>query len=108
MSTSTATNVGRITQVIGSTFDAEFPDGHLPPIYNAVANRLSTEKGVNIDLTGEIQQHSAETAFAAWLLVAPTVCVADLSVLDTGKPVSVPVGQEHSRSRVQRARQASR
>ena len=35
MATDTA-NIGRITQVIGSTFDAEFPEHHLPAIYNAV------------------------------------------------------------------------
>ncbi|HPZ83416.1 MAG TPA: hypothetical protein PL064_08270, partial [Thermogutta sp.] len=29
-------NYGRITQVIGSTFDAEFPEHRLPAIYNAV------------------------------------------------------------------------
>ena len=32
----TQTHAGRVTQVIGSTFDAEFPEDHLPPIYNAV------------------------------------------------------------------------
>ena len=58
MATATATgkNVGRITQVIGSTFDAQFEEDHLPAIYNAV--RIQSEhKGVKIDLTGEVQQH---------------------------------------------------
>ena len=56
MSTATETRVGKIIQVIGSTFDAEFPEGHLPPIYNAVV--INTEqKGVKLNLTGEIQQH---------------------------------------------------
>ena len=32
----TSTQAGRVTQIIGSTFDAEFPEDHLPPIYNAV------------------------------------------------------------------------
>ena len=31
-----ANNVGHITQIIGSTFDAEFPENRLPAIYNAV------------------------------------------------------------------------
>jgi F-type H+-transporting ATPase subunit beta len=34
--TSTATNVGYITQVIGPVIDAEFPSGKLPEIYNAL------------------------------------------------------------------------
>ncbi len=52
----TAKKNGRITQVIGSTFDAEFAEDSLPPIYNAV-RVTSKAKGVDIDLTGEIQQH---------------------------------------------------
>jgi len=32
----TASDLGRITQIIGSTFDVEFAENHLPDIYNAV------------------------------------------------------------------------
>src|SRR5207253_10255328 len=47
---------GKIVQVIGSTFDAEFEEGHLPEIYHAL--RIDSEyKGVPIHLTGEVQQH---------------------------------------------------
>ena len=54
MATTTAN--GRIAQVIGSTFDADFDEAHLPDIYNAL--KVETEeKGVKIDLTGEVQQH---------------------------------------------------
>ena len=56
MSTATSQNVGKITQVIGSTFDAEFAEDSIPPIYNAVKIQ-SQNKGIEIDLTGEIQQH---------------------------------------------------
>ena len=49
-------HAGRIVQVIGSTFDAEFEEGHLPEIYNAL--RVDTDvQGVHIRLTGEVQQH---------------------------------------------------
>ncbi len=64
MSTTTK-NIGRITQVIGSTFDAEFSEDGLPPIYNAV-RVTSNAKGVEIDLTGEIQQHLVVAASAVW------------------------------------------
>jgi len=50
-----ATATGKIIQVIGSTFDAEFDHGHLPDIYNALRIE-SEEKGVKISLTGEVQQ----------------------------------------------------
>ena len=52
----TATVNGRISQVIGSTFDAEFDEGHMPNIYNAL--KIEGEvNGVKINLAGEVQQH---------------------------------------------------
>ena len=41
----TATATGQIAQVIGSTFDAEFDEGHLPEIYNALTDRDRGEGG---------------------------------------------------------------
>ena len=41
------THEGRIVQVIGSTFDAEFQEGHLPEIYNAVQNRPPVQRHAN-------------------------------------------------------------
>jgi len=72
MSTAVANgNIGKITQVIGSTFDAEFEEDHLPAIYNAVKINSDT-KGVKINLTGEVQQHLAAVVSAAWRWAAPT------------------------------------
>ena len=51
-----ATNIGRVTQVIGSTFDAEFGEGYLPDIYNALKVD-ATVKGTHVKVTGEVQQH---------------------------------------------------
>ena len=56
MATVAGQNVGKISQVIGSTFDVEFPDDQLPAIYNAVKVK-SDQKGVQLDVTGEVQQH---------------------------------------------------
>ena len=47
---------GKITQVIGSTFDAEFPEDSLPAIYNAVKIDAQNN-GASIRLTGEIASH---------------------------------------------------
>jgi F-type H+/Na+-transporting ATPase subunit beta len=92
MSSATTSNVGRITQVIGSTFDAEFPEGKLPPIYNAVQIQ-STEKGVNINLTGEIQQHLGGSRVRCVALGSTDGLRRGLECVDTGRPVSVPVGK---------------
>ncbi|HBE71548.1 MAG TPA: F0F1 ATP synthase subunit beta, partial [Planctomycetaceae bacterium] len=92
MSTATEHNVGRISQVIGSTFDVEFDEKSLPPIYNAV--RIQTEqKGVKIDLTGEIQQHLGGGRVRCVALGSTEGLQRGLDCVDTGKPLSVPVGK---------------
>src|SRR6478736_3404141 len=89
----TATATGRIAQVIGSTFDAEFDEGHLPEIYNALTINAH-EKGVTIDLTGEVQQHLGGNRVRCVALGSTDGLVRGMTVVDTGGPVSVPVGKE--------------
>jgi F-type H+-transporting ATPase subunit beta len=85
--------IGRIVQVIGSTFDVEFPEGHLPEIYNAV--RVDSEfKGVRIHLTGEVQQHLGGNRVRTVALGSTDGLVRGMEVVDTGAPVKVPVGKE--------------
>src|SRR5947199_3194789 len=53
--------VGRVVQVIGPVLDVEFPEGHLPPIYNAVVVKEEASKaGVAIDVIAEVAQHLGE------------------------------------------------
>ena len=92
MATVTAHNVGKITQVIGSTFDAKFPEDQLPNIYNAV-KVSSDQKGVKIDLTGEIQQHLGGGRVRCVALGSTDGMIRGLDCVDTGAPVSVPVGE---------------
>lgn len=91
MSTATEKNIGRVTQVIGSTFDIEFPEGHMPAIYNAVEIK-SSHKGVEIDLVGEVQQHLGGGRVRAIALGSTDGMMRGMDVIDSGKPVSVPVG----------------
>ena len=89
MASDTATqNVGRITQVIGSTFDAQFDEDKLPAIYNAVEIDLG-ENGV---LTGEVQQHLGGGRIRCVALGSTDGMVRGQDCSDTGTPVSVPVG----------------
>src|SRR5713101_7500959 len=94
MITATVTHhVGQIVQVIGSTFDAEFEEGHLPEIYNAV--KIDSEyKGVSIHLTGEVQQHLGGNRVRCVALGSTDGLVRSMKVVDTGAPVKVPVGKE--------------
>ncbi|MBM3965307.1 MAG: F0F1 ATP synthase subunit beta, partial [Planctomycetes bacterium] len=92
MSVSTGKGVGKISQVIGSTFDAEFPQDSLPAIYNAV-HVVSDKKGVKINLTGEVQQHLGGGRVRCVALGSTDGLMRGLDCVDTGKPVSVPVGE---------------
>ena len=93
MSTATAANVGKVTQVIGSTFDVEFPEDSLPGIYNAV-KITSEEKGVCLNLTGEVQQHLGGGRVRCVALGATEGMIRGQACVDMGAPVSVPVGEE--------------
>jgi len=84
---------GTISQVIGSTFDAQFPEDSLPDIYNALT--LNYKVGdQNITLVGEVQQHLGGGQVRAVALGSTDGLTRGETVVDTGKPVSVPVGEK--------------
>lgn len=88
-----AAKTGKIVQVIGSTFDVEFGEGHLPDLYNAI--RIDTEhQGFRIRLTGEVQLHLGGNRVRCVALGSTDGLVRGMAALDTGAPVSVPVGKE--------------
>ncbi len=82
---------GRIVQVIGSTFDAEFSDGDLPPIYNALKVEES-DATPPISLTGEVQQHLGSGQVRCIALGSTDGLARGMAVKDTGSPVMMPVG----------------
>ncbi len=88
-----ATKKGKIVQVIGSTFDAEFEEEHLPEIYNAVTIDADF-KGVSIHLIGEVQQHLGGNRVRCVALGSTDGLVRGMEATDTGGPVAVPVGKE--------------
>ena len=98
MPTATATkpaqqkNIGRVSQVIGSTFDVEFSENQLPPIYNAVKVE-SDQKGIKLDLTGEVQQHLGGGRVRCVALGNTDGMVRGMECIDTGSSVRVPVGK---------------
>jgi F-type H+-transporting ATPase subunit beta len=85
-------NIGRITQIIGSTFDVEFAEHQLPEIYNAV-KVVSNQKGVALNLTGEVQQHLGGGRVRCIALGGTDGLIRGMECLDTGSPVTVPVGK---------------
>jgi F-type H+-transporting ATPase subunit beta len=87
----TAAKSGKIVQIIGSTFDVEFEDGHLPEIYNALRIE-DNSRGVAIALTGEVQQHLGGSRVRCVALGNTDGLVRGMLAQDTGAALSVPVG----------------
>ncbi len=93
MVTTTAQNVGFITQVIGPVVDAEFPEGTLPDIYNALIIEGTTESGQKIRLVCEVQQLLGDKKVRAVSMSTTDGVVRGMKAIDTGAPISVPVGK---------------
>ena len=84
---------GRIVQIIGATIDAEFPGDHLPEIFNAL--EVSIDRGgEKVSLVCEVQQHLGGNRVRAIAMGATDGLVRNTEVIDTGAPISVPVGEE--------------
>jgi len=83
---------GTITQVIGSTFDARFPEDRLPEIYNAIVVDEETPSG-RVKLTGEVQQHLGGGQVRAVALGSTDGLRRGMSATNLGSPVTVPVGE---------------
>jgi len=83
---------GTISQVIGSTFDAQFPEDALPSIYNALEIKAKTPFG-DLDVVGEVASHLGGGKVRAVALGSTDGLSRGMPCLDLGGPVSVPVGE---------------
>ncbi|MCH7665909.1 MAG: F0F1 ATP synthase subunit beta [Acidobacteria bacterium] len=90
-------NYGEVTQVIGSVLDARFPEENLPAIYNAL--RLTVTRSVTGDeepetLWCEVAQHLGGGRIRAVALDSTDGVQRGAKILDTGSPITVPVGEQ--------------
>ncbi len=79
---------GKITQVIGPVVDVVFPEGELPTIYNSLI--IDREDGKQLTL--EVHQHLGDNVVRAVAMDSTDGLVRGMTVKDTGKPITVPVG----------------
>ncbi len=86
-------NRGRIIQVVGSTFEAEFPAEMTPAIYNALEINGLFE-GNPFHLVGEVQQLLDGGRIRAVALGSTFGLRRGMEVIDVGGPLQVPVGKE--------------
>ncbi len=85
---------GKVIQIIGPVLDIEF-EGELPPIYNAISIKYEDkETGVNLDLIAEVEQHLGENRVRCVSMQPTDGLIRGVEAVDTGKPISMPVGDE--------------
>ncbi|PSB25678.1 F0F1 ATP synthase subunit beta [Stenomitos frigidus] len=92
VTTTEKTHIGYITQIIGPVLDVKFPSGKLPAIYNALTIRATNAAGQEVAVTGEVQQLLGDGQVRAVAMSTTDGLVRGMEVVDTGAPISVPVG----------------
>jgi F-type H+-transporting ATPase subunit beta len=85
-------NIGRVVQIIGPVVDVEF-EGAVPAIYNAVrVQDDGKDGGVPIDVVTEVEQHLGENRVRCVSMLPTDGMVRGMKAIDTGGPITVPVG----------------
>jgi F-type H+/Na+-transporting ATPase subunit beta len=84
--------LGRIAQIIGPVLDVAFPPGKMPNIYNALVVKGRDAVGQQINVTCEVQQLLGNNRVRAVAMSATDGLMRGMEVIDTGAPLSVPVG----------------
>jgi F-type H+-transporting ATPase subunit beta len=83
---------GRVTRVIGPVVDVEFPADQLPEIENAL--RITIDDGTSVrTITAEVALHVGDNTVRAISLKPTDGLRRGTAVSDTGRPISVPVGE---------------
>ena len=80
---------GRVSQIMGPVVDVAFDEGHLPAIYNALEIDNNGKK-----LTVEVAQHIGDNVVRCIAMSSTDGLKRHTPVYDTGKTISVPVGEE--------------
>src|SRR6202167_4818424 len=87
-------NVGHVIQIAGPAVDVQFPEGKLPPIYEAVkvvSDGFTVPNPINVIL--EVQQHLGEGRVRCIAMSATDGMVRGMKAIDQNGPISVPVGR---------------
>src|SRR5436190_11890733 len=90
------TGRGRVARVTGPVVDVEFPVESMPQLYNAlhvdVKGEADIEGSVTHTLTLEVAQHIGDNMVRTISMQPTDGLVRGSAVVDTGSPISVPVG----------------
>ena len=86
-------NVGKVVQVIGPVLDVEFDPEQLPELYTALIIAHPGDRSTPVRLTAEVQQHIGRNQVRAVAMSSTDGVVRGMEVVDTGRPITVPVGK---------------
>src|SRR5215213_8055691 len=89
----TETTTGRVVRVTGPVVDVEFPRNTIPELYNALTVDVALET-VAKRLTLEVAQHLGDNLVRTISMAPTDGLVRGQEVTDTGRPISVPVGDQ--------------
>src|SRR5437016_2246021 len=81
-------SIGKVVQVIGPVLDVEFEPEQLPELYNAVTVKVDSGQ-----LVAEVEQHIGRNQVRAVAMSSTDGVVRGMDVVDTGQPITVPVGK---------------
>lgn len=84
-----SSKIGKITQVVGVVVDVEFGEDNIPAIYNALEINVDDKK-----IILEVAQHLSENSVRAISLGSTDGIERGAEVVDTGAPISVPIGKD--------------
>ncbi len=87
-------NIGHVIQISGPAVDVQFPEGKLPPIYEAikvVSDGFTVPSEIKVIL--EVQQHLGEGRVRCIAMEPTDGMVRGMKAIDQGGPISVPVGR---------------
>lgn len=82
-------NVGKVLQIIGPVIDVKFETGKLPALFNAIQI-----KAVDRIIVTEVMQHLGNDVVRTVAMSSTDKLVRGTEAIDTGAPISVPVGKE--------------
>ncbi len=86
---------GRVLQVMGPVIDVQFEAGEVPPIYNAIeVTSEGFDTPIEIDITLEVAHHLGEGLVKCVAMQPTDGVVRGMKAIDTGEPISVPVGRQ--------------
>ena len=86
-------NIGKIVQVIGPVVDVEFDPEALPELLTALEIRDAGNGRPPLRVVAEVQQHIGRNQVRAVAMSSTDGLVRGMDVLDTGGPITVPVGE---------------